>query len=341
MWRGWRNEDAQACGMAVEAARRTDDLTRLNLWLSRYSYFQTLNSQYRAGSQSAEEAVGLALRTGSTLEYLLGAFNWAWALLYLGEFGKMHAVLRQGIETAEKNGHHLGLLLHGLALSALSIETFALERAREFAEKALSQARESHFTYGELLALLLLGRTHLGSAQYELAGQCFRDVRQRLARERVVMDWVLRITLYRGLSEYWYWQGDYARARREARRLCALVARPGCCTYQALGHRALAQIAIAEGHWDEAQKELSQALTLFKGAPAPLAQWRVYATAAEYYEHQGHAAEANLYWAESRTVLIRLVDSLDDIAVLRNSLRNASPVQHILRQALAPERVGM
>jgi hypothetical protein len=78
---------------------------------------------------------------------------------------------------------------------------------------------------------------------------------------------------------------------------------------------------------------------LLKGATAPLAQWRVYATAAKYYQHQGHAAEANRYWAESRTVLMRLVDSLDSADVLRKSLRNAPPVQYILRRALAPDRI--
>jgi DNA-binding winged helix-turn-helix (wHTH) protein len=342
MWRGWRNEDARACSMAVEAARRADDLTRLNLWLSRYSYFQTLNSQYEAGSQSAEAAVRLALRNGSTLEYLLASFNWAWALLYLGEFGKMHAVLRQGIETAEKNGHDLGLLLHRLALAALLTETFAFEKAQELAEQALSQARESHFTYSELLASLLLGRTHLGSGKYQLAGQLFHDVRQRLARQRVVMDWILRISLYHDLSEYWYRQGNYIRARREAKRLCALVARPGCCTYQALGHRALAQLAMAEGHWDEARKEISHALMLFRGTAAPLAQWRVYATAAEYYKHHGDTAEANRFWAESRTVLLRLLDSLGNADALRKSLRDAPPVQHVLRPAHTPDdRVGV
>jgi hypothetical protein len=121
----------------------------------------------------------------------------------------------------------------------------------------------------------------------------------------------------------------------------AMPARPGCCTYQALGYRALAQLAMAKGHWDEAQKELSQALMLFKGATAPLAQWRFYAMTAEYHQHQGGATEANRYWAESRTVLMRLVDSLDAADPLRKSLRNASPVQHVFRRALAPDRIDV
>jgi hypothetical protein len=225
-WLGWRNEDAQACSMAVEAARQGHDPARLNLWLSRYSYFQTLSARYEEASHTAEEAVGLALQSGSTLEYLLATFNWAGALLYLGEWGKMHDVLEQGIEIAEKNGHHLGLLLHRLGLASLSIETFDFETAHEMAEQGLNQARACGVSYGELLASLVIGRAHLGRAEPELAFEHFHSMRARLARERVVMDWILRIPLYCNLSEYWYRRADYVRAA---------PGKPGVCSSGAPG----------------------------------------------------------------------------------------------------------
>ncbi|MDN5871664.1 MAG: AAA family ATPase [Nitrococcus sp.] len=330
MWRGWRNEDAQACNRAVEAARQADDPVWLNLWLGRFSLFQILSSDYAAGSRSAEEAAGRALQNASTMEYLLAIFYWGWALLNLGEWGRMHAVLRHGIEVADMNDSDMGAVMHRLALASLLLETFDFETARELAQLALQRAQAAGLGYARLLASILLGRAYLGLAEYELAFQHLNDTRRGLARERVVMDLILRMPLYGALSEYWYRQKHYARARREANRLSALAARPDCVTYQALAQRALARIAMAEERWEEAEAALTPALRRLETAPAPLAQWRVYATAAEVHLHYGRNAEAQRYWAASRAVLAQLADSLNDVSELRRALLDAAPVQAII-----------
>lgn len=332
LWRGWRNADAHACAAAIRAARGAGDRSRLNLLLGRYSYFQCLRSRYRASVQTADEAARLALETGNAFEYLLAHFFSAWALLHAGEWGKMHAVLGDGIQMAEKNGQHLWALLFRLELAWLSIESFDFEAGRSLAEEGLQQARQYHLSYGELLAAVLLGQAHLGLAEYPLAFECFHGLRQRLARERVLMDWIVRLPLYQGLAEHWFRQGNPVRARRDASRLYALAARPGERSYQALGRRALAQVAIAQDRWTEAEAELSRALKLLEGRTCPLAQWRVYATAAECSQRQRRCVEADRYQAAAGAVLTRLADSLTGVDKLRQSLLNAAPVQDILRR---------
>jgi hypothetical protein len=51
-----------------------------------------------------------------------------------------------------------------------------------------------------------------------------------------------------------------AQARREAELVCELAAGPGERTYLALGHRVLAEIAMAEKDWVEAEAAVSRSL---------------------------------------------------------------------------------
>ena len=87
-----------------------------------------------------------------------------------------------------------------------------------------------------------------------------------------------------------------------------------------MGKSVLAKIALAEQQWEQAESELSQALAVLEGAEVPLAAWRVYATAAQFYEHRGRSIEARQYWTRSTAVRTQLADSLGNALELRQSL---------------------
>ena len=122
-------------------------------------------------------------------------------------------------------------------------------------------------------------------------------------------------------------------ARQEAERLCELASQPGERTYLALGRRTLAEVALAERNRDQAEAELAQALAALAGAEAPLAAWRVYATAAQLHQQRGRRTEADHYWLQSAVVLRQLADALGDASELRRSLLTHPPVLAILRRA--------
>jgi hypothetical protein len=149
------------------------------------------------------------------------------------------------------------------------------------------------------------------------------------------MDWILRLPLHDGLSRYWLAHGELAQARREAEALRELAAPPGERTYLALAHRTLAEIAMVAGQWDEAENEASRALAALEGTDAPLAEWRVYATAAQLYEQRDHVAEATRHWRRSADALDRLAGSLGEDDQLRESLNTDPSVQLIQRRARA------
>jgi len=159
-----------------------------------------------------------------------------------------------------------------------------------------------------------------------------------------IADWHMYLPLHQGFGDYWLAQGDLPQARRMATKLCATAALPPERTYLAFGHRLLAEIAIAERQWDQAEEEVAQAMSAMNGPPTPsavwqaygiappecsspvdgsalpLAAWRVYATAAKLRELQGRQSEAEVFRQQSRAVIQQLADSLDASDPLRESL---------------------
>jgi predicted ATPase len=331
--RGWRDEDAQAYATAVEAARRTGDRAVLGLHLGRYAYFQMIQSEYRAACRTVEEGLRLASEVGDASEYLQCQFFRALALLHLGQWGEMLRVLKGGLQMADKNGHYLWRVVFQIGMAWLHDEACDFTRARELSEYGLAQTREAQYGFGQVLSLIQLGVAHLGLEQYERAFSCFREVLPQEDNRPRLTEWVLRMRLHQGLSAYWLAQGEFARARQEAARLCELAAQPGERTYLALGRRTLAEIALAERKWAEAEKEVSQALAVLEGIEAPLAEWRVCATAAQFYEQRHRKTKACQYWARSAAIIGQLVKSLDGATELRQSLLTHPQVRAILHRA--------
>src|SRR5262249_23745671 len=132
-------------------------------------------------------------------------------------------------------------------------QAFDSERAREMCEHAHEQARMIRHPYTESLSLILLGLTHLQLEQPEAAFRYLNEVTAGFARERSLMDWVLRILLHSGLSRYWLACQDLTQARRETERVCELAGPPGEKTYLALAHRTSAEIAMLAQDWDGAE----------------------------------------------------------------------------------------
>lgn len=334
LWRGFRDEYARDCAAAVETARKEGDSKELSHLLGRYSYFQALCSDYRKAGQTAQEGLQKALEAGDVFDYLASHFFLVWALFHLGEWGQMRRLLEDGIGMAEKNGQHLWATLFRLELAWLHEHAFDWEKALRLCTQGLARAHQVRHSYGELLGTVLLGQVHLDLGHHGDALACFDEISQRLGRERLLMDWILKMPLYKGVSDYWLIQRDYAKARQAAEKLCQLAAEPGERTWLSLGHLRLAESAMAERLWDKAEAELSQALARLQGVEAPLAAWQVYATAAAFRQRQGHRAEAEKFYRRSAKIIHQLADSLADDDPLRRSWLSAEPVRAVLNREI-------
>lgn len=327
LWSGWQPEDERAGAQAITVARRMNDLPALGIHVGRYSYFLALQSNYQAADHAAAEGIELTREAGNVHHFLLCYFFRAWSLLHLGHWGEMLRVIREGREIAEKNGHHLWAILLRLELAWLFEHTGDFTRARDLCVQAVQQAEASRFSYGRLLGTILLGQAYLGLNDLPHAIGYFQGITEWLGRERVLMDWILRMPFYYSLGQYYLTHGEFAYARNQAERLCALAIQPGERTYLALGYQLEAAVALAEHHYDQAQTAIDQAYATLEGVEAPLAEWRVSATAMELYQKRNQLDEVQQYRRRSAEVINRLADSLGDEHQLRQNFLTHRPVR--------------
>lgn len=333
--RGWRDEDAQAFIAGLAAARQANEPSWLTLHTARESYFECMRSNYLAASRAAEAGMQLALQSGEAFDYMLAKFFGAWGLLHGGQWARVKASLQRGIQMAERNGHTVWAWLFRVALAWLYQEAYDFEQARALCEPAAQYARSSPQESGQLLfkSLIVSGLTYTGLEQWQQASACFDEITAHLSSERWVMDWILNAPLHYGLAECRFRQGDLDHAQHTAELLCELTSLVPERTYLALGHRLLADVAMSRRDWHQAEAQLTCALSALKAASAPLAQWRVYATAARFYEQRRSRSKAKSYWARSAAVLHQLADSLDQADGLRHTFLNHPAVQAIFHNA--------
>ena len=105
-------------------------------------------------------------------------------------------------------------------------------------------------------------------------------------------------------------------AQQAAARLHEATAIAPDRTFLALSHSLMAKVAIAAGDLQEARAQLPRAIAIVRNAGLPVAAWRVYATAASFYESIGDTNKAVEYRARFDGVAQSLAKSLapDDLA---------------------------
>ena len=330
--RGWRPDDAQACGEATSAARRNPDHALLSLLLARSSYFERLAGAYRSALGTADEGLAMALEVGDAYEYLFCQYARAQALFLLGEWSGLLAAAAAGGQMAQRNGSRLWQVFFRLAEASLRLQVQDLTGARDLSEVAVGEARAIPHPYCELLGSIVAANAELALGDGAAAILRLEVVARRMDAGESG-DFYLRMPLLHGLGEAWLERGDVDRAHRVATELSDLASQPGECTWMALGARLLARVATARGDQDRARAEIARAGRALEGAEAPLAAWRVHATAAELYEAHGESAAARRAWGASAAVLRRLATSLSEHPRLRQGLLDSPPAARILERS--------
>jgi DNA-binding winged helix-turn-helix (wHTH) protein/tetratricopeptide (TPR) repeat protein len=331
---GWRDVDAETCRLSLDIVRRTGERRHLSLQVGRYALLQSHRSEYRAACRTAEQGVRLAVEVRDAYQYMTAQFYRAWALLHLGQWGELQLVLRDGLEMAERNGHHLWARAFRFHTAWLLTQAGDFTRARALCERERQPGEEVQL--GENLGSIVLGFANLGLSRFPEALRAFKEVTGRLESGPVLMDWILNMPLRLGLGEYWLARRQFGRAREEMEELCRLAAAPGERTYLALGHEGLAEAALGEGDREKAEREVAEALGVLEGFEAPLAEWRVCATAARVEEARGRRSRAEAYWGRGAAALDQLATCLKDDGDLYHSFLAQPAVKAVRRNAKLP-----
>jgi DNA-binding winged helix-turn-helix (wHTH) protein/tetratricopeptide (TPR) repeat protein len=340
--REWRDDHMRALEEGLAVARRTDSPHLLHSRLGLHALIELVRSNYDVAQALATEGMGVAESLGDSFQFAMCENSRGWALIHLGRWSEACRFLETLLLRWSKNQNARVASPRWVQLAFLSVE------AGDF-ETALRRCDEARGLYADRLNVMLYcrerlvrGRAHVGLGEFSQALECFAEVTQRMEADSIPLESVLFPLLHFGLAECWLAQGDLSRAREEARRLCEIAEMPPERTYLAHGHRLLAETAMAEQAWDEANSEISKALEIVSGAEVPLAAWRVHVTAAVLLDRQSHSSEATSHRRRAAEVIDAMVGSLKPTNPLRISLCAAqapavthrSPISR--RQEVAP-----
>jgi hypothetical protein len=133
-----------------------------------------------------------------------------------------------------------------------------------------------------------------------------------------------------GFTECFIAMGDLERARSQGARFLDVTLANADHTLQALAWEANARIAMAGADRAGAADCIREAVATLDGFEAPLAGWRVHATAAECSERAGDGRAATRYRQLSRATILELADSLPPGEPLRSTFLSAAAVRVVL-----------
>lgn len=331
--RGWDPSHAVASERALAAARRRAGPGVLAAHLGMRAYFDNVQSNYAGAAATALEGATIARRSGDGFTHALCQFQQSWALLHAGRWGSLLGVLDDALRIAERNEQRAWSLAFTLLLAWWATQAGDPAMAAAPARAAVTAAHTAGHEYGAMLAGIVAGWSALGCGDRDAAGKAFALVQGEGERNAAAVEWVLRLPLQLGLSACAFAGGDLAGAGAAAERARALAAGPHERTYLALAHRAAAAVAIAQRRWTEAERKLHAAQSAIASGDAPLAEWRVWSTAAALAAARRQPGDAAAHRRRSRVVLERLRASLDRVpAATADALGIAIPrIQDAIR----------
>jgi hypothetical protein len=165
---------------------------------------------------------------------------------------------------------------------------------------------------------------------YARALEDFSTVSREMDRQTVFLDWHWRMPIAGGMTELRLAMGDRSGAQREAGRFLELSLATADRHWQGLAWEVNSRVALEERDLPRARDCIAKALAIVQGFEAPLAAWRVHATAARIDEESENLEAARSHRDISRVTILRIANSLPEREPLRESFLSAPAVARIL-----------
>jgi DNA-binding winged helix-turn-helix (wHTH) protein len=318
MLKGWSNEDAAFCAHASELIGDSQDLSMRMRRCSMEVVVEFLRADYAACSAAADRGKTLVRIVGDI--YLFALYNMvqSYALLYLGEWGRLQTNLRSTLAISERNANTQASALSMLTLGWLYAEAQEFERAVESAEATLNPAVEDNPSCFFIGRNLLVGG-YLGLGKLAEAGRHLQQIAHRIEVDGVPIESAVIPHYLLNRFECGLATDDLDQARRSLAELFTFTQAAPDRPFLALAHRAAARLAMRTQDVAAARHHLGHAVSLLRSRTAPFAAWRVYASVADHCEAAGQHGKAETWRSRSR----------DAVSVLKDSLEPADPLRSI------------
>ncbi|WP_395697249.1 AAA family ATPase [Methylocella sp.] len=307
---GWSREQAQICHEAMRACADSKDPHVVLRRRSIDMVLQFLTSEYRACAECAQAAQGMAQAIGDV--YLFAIYNMleSFALLYLGEWSRLNDGASAALAMSRRNANRQAAALSELSIAWLRAEALDYAGARAGALACVDPEIEKN-PFNFFLIRNLLMRAAVGLGDYEEARRQLAAIEVKILGGAPMdtsffpqhLDCLTRLALE---------SGDLSGARRAASRQRDFAALQGERTYLALAHRALGEVEALEGDGEAAAREFDAGLALVEAAELPLAAWRLYFSAAEFFAGRGELSRAGDLRAKGRALVEALAAGLNE-----------------------------
>ncbi len=160
-----------------------------------YVYVQCLRGKFDEGARAA----GARMQETTSLMGYLGAVGARMlALLFLGEFGQVLDIVRQGRAMAEKNGYDPWLFIFREAW--LHTLGFDFVGARQLCESLMRTREDVPPAQLETIARLASGYIELEHGRYDQAARYFEEIRDCEVTPKFFLHWYWRMQAQLGLT---------------------------------------------------------------------------------------------------------------------------------------------
>ena len=214
--RGWRDEDADHCRLALKMTGDARDPVIVMRRCAIRIVLAFMNSNYREGCVAAEQGQAMAQERGDAYSFIMFNAFGAGFSLHLGAWREMQQSFAAALAVTKKNANRLGTPSR-LHVAWLHNEALDFEGARKCCEEALNSAVEEN----PLIFFLgrnLLAKASLGLHDYPAALAQFNAITDRIEADGNYRN-LLYPLFHHGFCEYWLAVGDLNRAREQATRL--------------------------------------------------------------------------------------------------------------------------
>ncbi|PYS81653.1 MAG: hypothetical protein DMF70_08970, partial [Acidobacteria bacterium] len=289
-------------------------------WRGLLYFFQT---EYERAEEMATEARRLASEIRDGFLLLLSIFVLGLTRGNMGRISEALATLNEGIKMGQRNGDRFWFPRLPNCIGWIHRELQDFDHALEYDHLGLDAGREHHVLEAEANSLINLGIDfdHTGKSEETLSR--FHQAESIFERD-AWFRWRYNIRLQAGTCEHWLVQGDLEQASTYARRLLDVATRYETHKYVALGHKLLAEIALARGNLAETDAEFSVALEQLREYPAPLVAWKTYAVLGRLRLQSGDQSSAREAFSQAAAVVNSVATNINDEGLRQTFLNSAA-----------------
>jgi DNA-binding winged helix-turn-helix (wHTH) protein/tetratricopeptide (TPR) repeat protein len=295
----------------IASARAVDHRTALLAGIAWRGLLHFFQSEYDRAEETLTEALELSSELRNGFSMLMCLFFLGLTRGNRGRVSDALSTFAEAIAMARRNGDRNQLPKIPNSIAWLYRELGDLDRALEHDRAGLEMSRDHGVLEAEINSVINLGLDHSQARSPDRAVAAFRDAEMLLARDEWLR-WRFELRRLEALTRHLVEQGDVPAAQLQAGALLETARHYEVHKYVALAHMLRAELAMASGQPETAEREIETALDELVRYPTPLVAWKAHALQARVLSSLGKTSAAREACAAATTVARQIAEHVTD-----------------------------